>query len=478
MNENGFAGHELESMLPQPLPLPVSQGTGHAPSAPPTALAPPNRQQQHQEQEENASLLMVRPTYSDLESPGDVSLGQTSVLSGQSEQSQHSRARLVKSPSMEKQPLGEHEVTVEGIVEDLDEASNRCGIGCWSPPCFQRCANVKVFVAFTCVLGVVSSALTTGYLNSVITTIEKRFEIGSSTSGVVAAAYEFGNLVAVIFVSYLGASRHIPKWIGMGVVVMGVGSLLFALPHIIAPKYSVRSGMVPKDRGDHHHKLPSEPFNISNLLSNSSSATPLAAYSSKTTSSLDEENICRAPQGKGQAGQSGEVCIDENSAGNWGYVLILLAAQILIGAGSTPIMTLGITYVDNHVSKDKSPSYLACIHASSALGPVMGYALGALLLQYYVDTFFHEVPISPSSPRWVGAWWGGFIICGLLLLPLAPIFFAYPRVLVADRRRVLDAKVKDAEAAPPGGGTDDSAMGGAGDGGQAAGYGRSFKGEE
>ncbi|KAK3727107.1 hypothetical protein RRG08_048210 [Elysia crispata] len=138
-------------------------------------------------------------------------------------------------------------------------------------------------------------------------------------------------------------------------------------------------------------------------------------------------------------------------------------------------MTLGITYVDNHVSKDKSPSYLACIHASSALGPVLGYALGALLLQYYVDTFFHEVPISPSSPRWVGAWWGGFIICGLLLLPLAPIFFAYPRVLVADRRRVLDAKVKDAEATLPAGGPDSGTSSGGGDGAQAAGYGRSFK---
>lgn len=131
----------------------------------------------------------------------------------------------------------------------------------------------------------------------------------------VAAAYEFGSLVSVVFVSFLGASRHIPKWIGFGVLIMGTGSLLFSLPHIIAPKYTVRSGMMDNTTGD--------------------------------------ESICR---GSGHHPDD-EMCIEQNS-GNWGYVLLLVAAQILIGTGGTPIMTLGVTYVDNHVAKEKSPAYL------------------------------------------------------------------------------------------------------------------------
>jgi solute carrier organic anion transporter family, member 3A len=59
-------------------------------------------------------------------------------------------------------------------------------------------------------------ALSSGYINSVITTIEKRFDIPSSLSGLIASSYEIGNVITVIFVSYLGSSRRIPVWIGIG----------------------------------------------------------------------------------------------------------------------------------------------------------------------------------------------------------------------------------------------------------------------
>lgn len=75
-------------------------------------------------------------------------------------------------------------------------------------------------------------AVSSGYINSVITTIEKRFEISSGLSGLIASSYEIGNVVTVIFVSYLGSRRHIPVWIGIGAVVMGIGSALFSVPHL------------------------------------------------------------------------------------------------------------------------------------------------------------------------------------------------------------------------------------------------------
>lgn len=40
------------------------------------------------------------------------------------------------------------------------------------------------------------------------------------------------------------------------------------------------------------------------------------------------------------------------------YVLILIVAQLLIGIGGSPLYTLGTTYIDNHVSRTKAPSYI------------------------------------------------------------------------------------------------------------------------
>ena len=109
---------------------------------------------------------------------------------------------------IEKREL--HEMQDE--LEDLRE----CGLGACRPKTLQTLANIKVFVLLLSMLVTLQQALASGYFNSVITTIEKRYEIPSSITGIIASMYEIGNVVTVIFVSYLGSRRHIPVWIGMG----------------------------------------------------------------------------------------------------------------------------------------------------------------------------------------------------------------------------------------------------------------------
>ena len=50
-----------------------------------------------------------------------------------------------------------------------------------------------------------------------------------------------GAIIFVLFVSYLGSKGHRPRWIALGSTVMGAGSIVFLLPHILAEQYDYRA---------------------------------------------------------------------------------------------------------------------------------------------------------------------------------------------------------------------------------------------
>lgn len=76
-----------------------------------------------------------------------------------------------------------------------------------------------------------------------------------------------------------------------------------------------------------------------------------------------------------------------------------------------------------------------------AFGPVCGFLLGGFLLSFYVDSLIYggtmDSDMTPVHPRWVGAWWGGFLIIGTLLLLISIPFFAFPKSLKWEKRKVL-----------------------------------------
>ena len=108
-----------------------------------------------------------------------------------------------------------------------------CGIFGITLKSLQQFARIQIFVFFCCIMVTLQQALSSGYFNGVITTIEKRFDISSQMSGAIISTFEFGNLATIIFVSYFGTHRHIPRWIGTGIVVTAIGSLIFAVPHFM-----------------------------------------------------------------------------------------------------------------------------------------------------------------------------------------------------------------------------------------------------
>ena len=81
-----------------------------------------------------------------------------------------------------------------------------------------------------CLSGIVQGMI---FSNVVISTLERRFGLHSAQSGLVAGSYDLGSLLAVIPITYYGgrSGAHKSRFIAVGMVVMGIGSLIFALPH-------------------------------------------------------------------------------------------------------------------------------------------------------------------------------------------------------------------------------------------------------
>ncbi|XP_045524058.1 solute carrier organic anion transporter family member 4A1 isoform X1 [Pieris brassicae] len=263
-----------------------------------------------------------------------------------------------------------------------EERALRCGWGRIRPRWLQRFRTAKWSLFWLCWAGAIQGMVVNGFVNVVITTIEKRFGLRSMQTGVIAGGYDMASFACLAPVTYLGgrSSASKPRWLGWGALLMGTGSLLFALPHFLVPPYKIA--------GD------------------------------------EPDDLCSANK------TSALVCNDEmtSDGGAWAVGIFVLA-QLLHGAGATPLFTLGVTYIDENVSKKMSSVYLGIYYTMAVVGPALGYVLGGQMLYIYTDfaTMNSEtLGITPLSSVWIGAWWIGFIFSALLCLIVAVPLLAFP----------------------------------------------------
>ncbi|XP_067284633.1 solute carrier organic anion transporter family member 1C1-like [Pseudorasbora parva] len=241
-----------------------------------------------------------------------------------------------------------------------------------------------------------SKYMTGAYTKSTVTQIERRFEIPSSTVGIIDGSFEMGNLLVITVISYFGSKFHRPKIIGAGVLLMGIGTLVMALPQFIMGRYKYDTAAAHTNDADN--------------------------FTLRSTCSSDTQNTVQQLVSGCQKGE------EENSP-TW---VIVLLGNIIRGIGEASIGPLGISFLDDYAHPENSAFYIGCLQSIGVIGPIFGYLLGSLCASLYVDIGFvnqESVTITPQDSRWVGAWWLGYVVSGLFTLHAAfPLWFL-PRAL-------------------------------------------------
>ncbi|NWI03503.1 SO2B1 protein, partial [Tichodroma muraria] len=216
---------------------------------------------------------------------------------------------------------------------------------------------------------------------------------------------QVGNTLLIVFVSYLGSRVHRPRLIGCGALLVSLAGFLMSLPHFITGPYEYDQSV--------------------------------ASTFSNTT------DLCQPGAPEPWANLSDASCTPHASRENHEVLLVMFVAQALLGVGGVPIQPFGISYIDDFASERNSPLYLGILFSVTVIGPGVAFMLGSAMLRFYVDidkVSAAEVQLTNEDPRWVGAWWLGFLVAaGLVALSALPYFF-FPREMPKEVGELLHTR--------------------------------------
>ncbi|XP_035208490.1 solute carrier organic anion transporter family member 74D-like [Stegodyphus dumicola] len=359
-------------------------------------------------------------------------------------------------------------------IDNSDDKDDSCGLWSLKPRWLQPFANKKVFLAVFCLTSVLQGMYYT-YFVSVLTTIEKLYQIQSKTTGLIMSATEVGQIGGALLLTYYGGQGHRPKWIACGMLVFAAASIFCATPHFLY------SDLTSSDRSTSdtensstvalrelrtklcHNKLISKSESARYIIplasSNSSSdgiyigsfgnytydlgikssmhnRSSRSAYTDDFRLSSDTNGTSSAISlpSKEALIMKRDECEERSQSGTHTrtthtVLVIFFASLLLIGIGATAVYTLGIPYIDDNVATRESPLYFGITIGVRIFGPVFGFLLGSFCTSIYVNFPFETTEITTDNPQWLGAWWLGVLIVGAALILTSFPMMAFPKKL-------------------------------------------------
>lgn len=298
--------------------------------------------------------------------------------------------------------------------EELLEAERGDDSNCMSDTCCgRRLFTARWVLVFLCVYVILQGMAVTGLFASSLSSIERRYGLSSTTTGSLSSTYDATVLSTTWIFAHWG-KRHPLRWLASGLLTVGVGSLLFASPHAIGGNYNF-----PEISNRAYCLLP-----LVGTLTGDCSGSPRLV------------------------------------------VATFFFAQVVIGLGSSPLHTLSPAYFDSVVKARHLPMYLGIFYACAALGPALGFVVQGLFLSTWVDGSANEpAGVDPDDPQWVGAWWQGYIVVGILCFFACVPLYLFPKWVPRTRhirrrlrRHAAEAAVLASASAAAGAGAADRSL--------------------
>ena len=200
----------------------------------------------------------------------------------------------------------------------------------------------------------------------------------------------------MLVLPFAGRVKRRPLWLGAAAVVSAAGVLVSALPHLTGRR------------------------------------RPLTAAGE---GSAESGRLCRGADVASEVAD----CGGPSASRDWGSIAVIFLGQVLFGAVNGVFWIFGMTYADDNTTRANSPLQVALSMAGRVTGPALGYLLGAACLRVNSDPW-DDPGLGEGDPRWIGAWWAGFVVVGVLLLILGPFMMLFPATLPLEKSDGMSRK--------------------------------------
>lgn len=182
------------------------------------------------------------------------------------------------------------------------------------------------------------------YFSGTITTMEKRFKIPSRNTGIISSGNDISQVFASILLTYYASGKNKPRWMSFSLYAIALYCLMSATPHLLYGSGKDALLLTEEYR-----------FELGNNI------TDLTVIKKTRKSLCNRNGMTLTMKTNDKITTNFIPCIETFAAtcdvegGELTPQVILFAAQVLFGIAEAIYYVFGLSYLDDNVSKSKSP---------------------------------------------------------------------------------------------------------------------------